>query len=256
MIVMINVKYIAPFSRAITTLLNSQMIYSFICATVLCAIFQVFFLLKAKKKEESVSLRHFVWVYIFLVYITLVYQMTGVTTIWSIIDRVDMWRQWGTPIIDVNRIYLVPFVSSAKAPYLYNILMTIPLGFLLALLWPQFRSVKKVALTGFCLSLAIEVSQLFSIRATMVDDLVANTLGAVLGYLIFLILYSIFQLTMKIINKQSMPVSANNSRCKGTSASKFSSYIIRNEPIIYIVLSFVGYALFFNLDFYFRYFLM
>lgn len=255
---MINVKYIAPFSRAITTLLNSQMVYSFICATVLCAIFQLFFLLKAKKQEESVSLRHFVWVYIFLLYLTLVYQMTGVTTIWSIINRVDLWRQLGTPIIDVNRIYLVPFVSSAKAPYLYNILMTIPLGFLLALLWPQFRNVKKVALTGFCLSLAIEVSQLFSIRATMVDDLVANTLGAILGYVLFLILYSIFQLCMKIINKQAMPVSANdpNSTFKGVSRSKFSSYIIRNEPIIYIVLSFVGYALFFNLEFYFRYLVM
>lgn len=255
---MMDAKYIAPFSRAFATLVNSETMYAFICATVLCAMFQICFLLKATKKKEGLSVRYFFWVYIFLLYMTLVYQMTGVTTIWSIMNRVDMWRQWGTPIIDVNRIYLVPFVSSAKIPYLYNILMTIPLGFLLALLWPQFRNIKKIALTGFFLSLAIEGSQLFSIRATMVDDLVANTLGAVLGYFIFLILYSIFQLCMKIINKPSMPGSANglHSAFKGTSGSRFSAYIIRNEPIIYIVLSFVGYVLLFNLEFYFRYFLM
>lgn len=254
---MLNSNYIAPFSRAFTMLVNSEMIYSFICATVLCAVFQIFFLLKAKKQKESLSVRHFVWVYIFLVYMTLVYRMTGVTTVWNIINRVNMWREWGTPIIDVNRIYLVPFVSSAKIPYLYNILMTMPLGFLLALLWPQFRSFKKIALTGFFLSLAIEVSQLFSIRATMVDDLVANTLGAVLGYLIFLILYSIFQVSLKIFDKQSKSVGSDSKNAlHGIPGNGFSSFIIRNEPIIYIVLSFLGYALLFNIDFYFRFFLM
>ena len=47
-------------------------------------------------------------------------------------------------------------------------------------------SFKKTALTGFLISLAIEIIQLpFAVRASDIDDLILNTLGVMAGYGIY-----------------------------------------------------------------------
>lgn len=51
--------------------------------------------------------------------------------------------------------------------------------------------------TGFCFSLLIETDQLFNRRATDIDDLIMNTLGTALGFLIYRLLFcrlTVFQL--------------------------------------------------------------
>lgn len=63
-----------------------------------------------------------------------------------------------------------------------NVLLFLPLGFLLPVVWTEERSLKRVLAWGFGLSLGIELLQLFSLRLTDVDDLITNTLGAALGY--------------------------------------------------------------------------
>ena len=63
-----------------------------------------------------------------------------------------------------------------------NAVMFAPLGFLLPVLWRKCRKWSVATLTGFLLSLTIEVLQMFCFRATDVDDLLMNTLGALLGY--------------------------------------------------------------------------
>lgn len=69
-----------------------------------------------------------------------------------------------------------------------NILLFSPIGFMLPLLWrSKYHSLFKTAVTGFGLSLLIECSQLFLLRATDVNDLIMNTIGAILGYLIYLL---------------------------------------------------------------------
>lgn len=50
------------------------------------------------------------------------------------------------------------------------------------MLWRGHRSLRSVALSGAAFSLLIECSQLLTSRACDIDDLIANTLGAVLGY--------------------------------------------------------------------------
>lgn len=64
-----------------------------------------------------------------------------------------------------------------------NIALFMPLGFLLPMVWTGFRRLPRTAAFGACVSLFIELSQLFNYRATVTDDLLLNTLGAVLGYL-------------------------------------------------------------------------
>lgn len=67
--------------------------------------------------------------------------------------------------------------------FLGNIVIFMPLGFLIPLLWKI--SNKKVILSGFILSLFIEICQLFLARGSDIDDLILNTLGTYLGLLLY-----------------------------------------------------------------------
>ncbi len=66
-----------------------------------------------------------------------------------------------------------------------NIILFVPLGIFLPAVWTQYRSLRQIAAAGFGFSLSIELLQLFSWRLTDVDDLLTNTLGAVLGFYLF-----------------------------------------------------------------------
>lgn len=68
--------------------------------------------------------------------------------------------------------------------FLGNIVMFIPLGFFPPLLW-RGKPFKKALITAFSVSLFIEIFQIPLGRGTDVDDLILNTLGGVLGYLVF-----------------------------------------------------------------------
>lgn len=73
---------------------------------------------------------------------------------------------------------------SSPAQYLLNILMFLPVGFLLPLLWDDYQDWKQVL--GFCcfLTVFIEIAQVFTFRTTDIDDLITNLLGAGIGYLL------------------------------------------------------------------------
>lgn len=70
----------------------------------------------------------------------------------------------------------------------YNIIMTIPFGIFLPLLYKPFRSFRRVAFAGFLYSLIIEISQFISGRGLFeLDDLFNNTIGAMLGYWLYIL---------------------------------------------------------------------
>lgn len=69
-----------------------------------------------------------------------------------------------------------------------NILMFFPLGFLLGLLY-KFKSWKLIIIAGFSFSLFIETNQLIFQRGCFeIDDMINNTLGCILGYLVYLVI--------------------------------------------------------------------
>ena len=73
-----------------------------------------------------------------------------------------------------------------------NLLLFIPLGILLPLVSDRFRSFTRVLLAAVCLSVTIEAIQFFSqfignARSVDIDDVLLNTLGACLGFLIYLL---------------------------------------------------------------------
>ena len=63
-----------------------------------------------------------------------------------------------------------------------NVLLFVPLGLLAPLLWPDLRRLKHMALLALAFSGLIEILQIFTFRASDINDLITNTLGAVIGF--------------------------------------------------------------------------
>jgi glycopeptide antibiotics resistance protein len=71
-----------------------------------------------------------------------------------------------------------------------NFLLLLPLGFFLPLLWKRFYKLKNTMLLGVLVSFGIEMLQLLEAllgnhRRSDIDDLILNTIGLWVGYLIF-----------------------------------------------------------------------
>jgi len=77
---------------------------------------------------------------------------------------------------------------------LANLLITVPLGFFLPLLWQKFRKFWKIFLYCTILIIAIEALQPLLLRSADIDDYILNILGISLGY-------AIWKMFSKIKNK-------------------------------------------------------
>lgn len=88
------------------------------------------------------------------------------------------------PFIWLQETYLMGW-KAMVTQVLLNILMFVPLGFLLPLTFPRFQSLRKTLLLLSVSSLAIEFLQYFIGRSADVDDLIMNSLGALGGWLIY-----------------------------------------------------------------------
>lgn len=83
------------------------------------------------------------------------------------------------------RLSLVPFVGMFRGPdTAFNLLLFFPLGLFLPLLYRRFDRLLPVAAAGFVGSLSIELLQLFGMGTTDINDLITNTAGACLGFLV------------------------------------------------------------------------
>ena len=149
---------------------------------------------------------------LFIIYLWMVYNVTGAGGLSDIIyaPRGGI----NNSIIKAN-INLEFLENGINTTFLLNILMCVPLGFLLPLIWKNYRNILKTTLFGFCFSLLIELSQLITTRATDIDDLIANTFGTIIGYIIWIIF-------SKILFK-------NKDGIRGI-----------KEPIIYVLISYFG----------------
>lgn len=74
--------------------------------------------------------------------------------------------------------------ADAVLNILGNIMLFMPIGFLLPLTKKPFEKFYGTVLFAIAFSLIIETAQYFIGRGTDIDDLMMNTLGAILGYLI------------------------------------------------------------------------
>lgn len=125
-------------------------------------------------------------------------------------------------IFDPN-ISLIPFVNGILHSDYLNVVMFIPLGFFLPLMWRKYHNGFETIKFGFYLSLFIELSQLFTrFRATDINDLITNTIGAAVGW-------SIYFVFSKLLLRKIEPIPLFQS-------SKFLKY----EPQFYVVIAAVA----------------
>ena len=110
----------------------------------------VIFLIYKMLKGEKATTSHCIWIFTFLFYIYLVFLVTGSGTIWDIIDEGGL-----IPSIQSAKINLIPFTSDGFFTYIMNIIMLMPLGFLLPYIWRNYRNIYKIAIIGLLFSLVI-----------------------------------------------------------------------------------------------------
>lgn len=195
-------------------------IYSLVCFLLPGSLWLVFH--RKKIADNNYRIRHIIWSYTYMFYCYMaVHDAAGIGTIWDII-------RYGKLDDTIN---FIPFSSEGAMTYLLNILMFMPLGFLLPLIWRDFRSLKKVVFVGFIMSLSIELCQLFCLRATDVDDLIMNTIGSLLGYGCWKLLKCIFK----------------NAGNKCIEVSKA-------EPMVYLFGGILGIVFLYNWDLYYKIF--
>ncbi|MBU3217380.1 VanZ family protein (plasmid) [Clostridium estertheticum] len=194
--------------------------YEYICLIFFCFIFQIVMVKKEHKNGHRYSWKHFIWVYIFYIYLMLVFICTGVGTLYE-------FRLYGTAI-SLNQINLIPFsiTSGGIMTHIANAIMFLPLGFLLPLIWEQFKSAGKVVYTGLLFSLAIELSQLLDRRTTDIDDLIMNTMGAFLGLVIFYLFEKLFK--------------SKKEKQKDSLIRTKLSFLAYHEACFYLIFSFAG----------------
>ena len=159
-----------------------------------------------RKSAKRQILLHITTAFIFCYYLIGILTMTG-------IGKLKAFEP---------TLVLVPFRDMISGPIdtILNIILFVPLGFFLPLLYKKYGHIGSVALVSFLLSLSIEIIQMFGRGATDINDLITNTVGACLGFFIY-------QLLCKFVSKEFL--------------SKFHSYKIneRTELLLFILYSFV-----------------
>ena len=158
-------------------LLGYEIITVMLPATAVILIFR----LNKGKAQRSFQTAHLIGCLIFSCYLFALLHITGAGTLY------DGFR-YG---INSNLINLIPFSDPNIdiIGYILNVVLFLPLGFILPLLWTEFGNCKAVILAGAILSLIVELSQIINNRATDVDDLILNTLGTLLGFLINMLIH-------------------------------------------------------------------
>ena len=109
--------------------------------------------------------------FLFAGYLSVLYVLVGLPNVTYI-----------RPEINLNLVPIIGMIEDWKNSIL-NILLFIPLGVALPVLWNKFRSKKNSVLFGFAVSFVIELLQTLTYRATDINDLITNTLGTYLGFL-------------------------------------------------------------------------
>lgn len=131
---------------------------------------------------------------IFSIYLSAMYAAVG-------LPDVTYWR------FHVNTNF-IPFLYmfSAWESTLLNVLLFVPLGFFMPILCRAYHSPGRTLLLGFGLSAAIEFLQIFTYRASDINDLMTNTVGTMVGYSIAILAKKAFPAICPADTNQDIPL--------------------------------------------------
>ena len=123
--------------------------------------------------DQERAKRRWGWMALLTLYLNAMYIVVGVPGAQYIV--------WDPTL---NLIPFQDFSASNITGMVLNMIMFAPLGFLLPAYFERYRHWGRTLAAGFLTSLAVELIQLFTFRATDVDDLIMNTLGTLVGFLL------------------------------------------------------------------------
>jgi glycopeptide antibiotics resistance protein len=154
-----------------------------------CIMFLVMILGVYKKKQET-FLQGFIQSS-FLVYVFMVLTLTGYFILFREVAAHGWWHRVLHRVQTKERINLQAFLMFkqfriASTQVIGNVVMLLPLGIYIPLLFPRLSGFFRVFIVCLLVSISIELMQLItSVRSTDIDDVILNTSGAVVGYLIY-----------------------------------------------------------------------
>jgi glycopeptide antibiotics resistance protein len=126
----------------------------------------------------------------------MVLTLTGYFMLFREVAAHGWWQRVLNRIHTKERINLHPFLmfkqfQIGSTQVVGNLVMLLPLGIYIPLLFPKFSGYLKVFIVCLLVSISIELMQLItSVRSTDIDDVILNTSGAIIGY----VLYKLFRL--------------------------------------------------------------
>ena len=176
----------------------------FLCILLLYAWF-VF--LMVRKKQETF------WQMLlqssFFVYVFMVLTLTGYFILFKEISSHDWWHKMAHRVEIRDKVNLTAFKTmKIYKPFdkqiVGNVVMLLPLGLFIPLMFPRIKKILPVVGLCFLTSVSIELMQLItSYRSTDVDDVILNTAGACVGFLI----YKLLEKQFGYLNKPALPSS-------------------------------------------------
>lgn len=166
----------------------------------------IFYFLRLRKNGKAQSRAHIITAFVFCYYLIGVLTMTGIGKIRAFSPNF-VW---------------IPFAEMISGPVdaALNVLLFLPLGFFLPLMYERYDRISRVAFSGFLLSLSVELVQMFGRGATDINDLIINTVGACLGYFVY-------KLLSKLLRKEL---------CEKFQANRIKD---RNEVLFFVIYSFL-----------------
>ena len=118
-----------------------------------------------------------------------------------------------------------------------NAVMVMPLGFLLPIVFPKhFSRIETVIGVSFAITLITEMIQYFTLRGADIDDIIANTIGGVLGFGLYVIVIGL----LSIIRRKPCSQYMRKSRYAVNLAVSVIAFVISICPFIVVHLADAG----------------
>lgn len=178
---------------------------SILITTVLLIILILFYKLIYKKilhRKKNIEIKYAVLLSIFTIYIMIIICATFFTRAPNYMQEVKL---------DLFSSYREAYFTGSESCWIniiLNILLFLPIGFLLPILNKNLRKIYKTVGIGFLITLIIEITQLITSYGVFeIDDIFNNTVGAMIGYGLIM---TIFTLRDKNKSKKALKIIINN----------------------------------------------
>jgi len=176
--------------QSIVNLAREYLLTGVILVLAVVALFVIYhFTLRKyiRRTDKKINRKRLMWWFVFLCYIFMVFAAT-------MFSRNNVYEGGVVrPLLYSYKSAWNGWVKSEWRNIILNYIMFVPFGFLLPLGTDFLKRFYRTALAGFFFSLFIEVTQrVLKVGIFELDDLLNNTLGAMIGYGLFTIAYGIY----------------------------------------------------------------